>query len=141
MISVDYSVFLQIINFLLLIWLLNTIVYKPIRKILIQRKEKISGLELDIEKSSSDAKMKDDQFGAGIREAREKGLQEKQALIQVASEEEKAMIGKINQKAQQDLAQIKEKVKKDAESVRAALQKEVGVYAESICQKILGRAV
>jgi len=47
----DASVFIQIINFLFLIWVLNLIIYKPIRNILIQRKEKFSGLEADIERS------------------------------------------------------------------------------------------
>ncbi len=141
MISVDGSLFIQIINFLLLVWLLNIIAYKPIRKILIQRKEKMTGLEQDVERSSSEAKAKDDAFGVGIKDAREKGLKEKQALIEVASEEEKALLGKINEKAQADLAQIRTTIKKDTESVRESLRKEIGVYAEEISQKILGRAV
>ncbi len=141
MISVDGSLFIQIINFLLLIWLLNIIAYKPIRKILIQRKEKMTGLEQDVERSSSEAKSKDDAFGVGIKDAREKGLKEKQTLIEVASEEEKALLGKINEKAQADLSQIRKTIKKDTESVRESLRKEIGVYAEQISQKILGRAV
>ena len=36
----DASVIIQIINFLFLIWVLNLIIFKPIRNILIQRKEK-----------------------------------------------------------------------------------------------------
>ena len=34
----DASVIIQIINFLFLIWVLNLIIYKPIRNIFIQRK-------------------------------------------------------------------------------------------------------
>ena len=37
MINIDGSLFIQIANFLVLIWILNIVVYRPIRKILIER--------------------------------------------------------------------------------------------------------
>ena len=40
-----------------------------------------------------------------------------------------------------ELAEVKDQIGKDTEAVRAALQKEVDAFAESIGNKILGRAV
>lgn len=140
MISLDYSLGIQIINFLFLIWALNVVLYKPIRKILIQRKEKITGLEQNIDASNIDIKEKDDAFISGLKEARAKGMGEKDALIQVATDEEKMIIEKINQKAQADLAEVREKVAKDAEGVRVSLQEELDDIAIAISHKILGRA-
>ena len=140
MISLDGSLFIQIINFLFLIWALNVVLYKPIRNILIQRKEKITGLEQNIDVCNSDAKKKDDAFTSGLKEARAKGMGEKDALIQTATDEEKVIIEKINQKAQADLAEVREKVAKDAESVRVSLQEELDDIAIAISHKILGRA-
>ena len=136
----DGSLFVQIANFLIIIWALNLILYKPIRKILIQRKEKISSLEQNIEKLDQNAKDKDDAFISGIKTARGKGLVEKEALLKEAAEEERK-IEEINQKAQANLAEIREKIAKDAEDVRLALQKEVDTFANAISEKILGRAV
>jgi len=119
----------------------NLILYKPIRKILIQRKEKISSLEQNIEKLDQNAKDKDDAFISGIKTARGKGLVEKEALLKEAAEEERKIIEEINQKAQANLAEILEKIAKDAEDVRLALQKEVDTFANAISEKILGRAV
>ena len=45
MVNVDVSLLIQIINFIVLIWVLNLVLYKPIRNILIQRKEKVANLE------------------------------------------------------------------------------------------------
>ena len=140
MISVDGSLFIQIINFLFLIWALNVVLYKPIRNILIQRKEKITGLEQNIDASNIDIKEKDDAFISGLKEARAKGMGEKDALIQVATDEEKMIIEKINQKAQADLAEVREKVAKDAEGVRVSLQEQLDDIAIAISHKILGRA-
>ena len=137
----DESVFIQIVNFLLIIWILNLVLYKPIRNILIQRKEKIAGLDQNIETINRDAKEKDDAFASGIKEARSKGLKEKEALLQEGAGEEREIIEKINQKAQADLAEMREKIAKDAEDVRTSLQKEIDAFANAIGEKILGRAV
>ncbi|CAB1072827.1 hypothetical protein D1AOALGA4SA_1669 [Olavius algarvensis Delta 1 endosymbiont] len=137
----DSSVLIQIFNFIFLIWVLNTLLYRPIRKILAQRKEKISGLELSIESSDKDALAKDEAFSAGLKEARTKGFKEKEALVQQASEEEKKIIADINSKAQAELADIRDQIKNEATVARESLQKEVDSFASQICQKILGRAV
>jgi F-type H+-transporting ATPase subunit b len=137
----DSSTFIQIINFVFLIWVLNLLLYKPIRKILAQRKEKIDGLELSIETSDKDALEKDEAFSAGIKEARARGFKEKEALMQQATDEEKNIIADINSKAQAELAEIRKKIVSEADVARASLQKEVDDFANQICQKILGRAV
>ncbi|MBN1930555.1 MAG: ATP synthase F0 subunit B [Desulfobacterales bacterium] len=141
MVNINGSLLIQIVNFIFLIWVLNVVLYKPIRSVLIQRREKVAGLNDKIEFLLRDAKEKDDAFSSGLKEARENGLREKEALLQVAEEEEKKIIEKINKKAQADMAEIREKIAKDAEEVRKSLQQELDVFANAIGQKILGRAV
>jgi len=141
MINVDGSVFIQIANFIFLIWVMNMILYKPIRKALLQRKEKVSGLELSIADFNTQAQEKENAFASGIKEARADGLKEKQALIQSGSDEEKIIVENINKKAQAELAKSREKIAKDAESVRISLQKELDTFVNAIGHKILGRAV
>ena len=137
----DGSIIIQIVNFLFAIWVLNVLLYKPIRKILTQRKEKVSGLELAIETSNNDVRKKDDAFAAGIKEARNRGFKEKDALLQQAADEEKSILDDINRKAQAELTQIRDQIKKDAEVARVSLQAQIDDFANQISQKILGRAV
>jgi F-type H+-transporting ATPase subunit b len=101
----------------------------------------MQGLELSIEMADKDAVEKDQSFAAGIKEARVKGLQEKEALIQQAADEEKRVVAEINRQAQAELADLREKIKKDAVVVRESLEKEIGDFASQISQKILGRTV
>ena len=137
----DGSAIIQIVNFLFAIWVLNVLLYKPIRKILTQRKEKVSGLERAIEASNNDVREKDNAFAAGIKEARTRGFKEKDALLQQAAHEEKSILDDINRKAQAELTQIREQIKKDAEVARESLQTEIDDFANQISQKILGRAI
>ena len=140
MISVDGSVLIQIVNFLLLIWVLNIILYRPIRNILIQRKEKIQGLEQAIGSCEKDVKEKDDAVLKGIKDARSNGIKAKDALLLEAAEAEKEMTAAINQKAQENLAKAQEKIERDVEAVKTSLLKEIDAFAKIIGQKILGRA-
>jgi len=141
MISVDSSLFIQIANFLILIWVLNRVLYGPIRKMLLERKAKISGLEDNIESCAQQVKESNEAYALGIKEARTNGLKEKEKLVQVAEAQEKELIQQINEKAQAELAKIREKVAKDAEAVRKTLLQDVDKFANDIGEKILGRAI
>jgi F-type H+-transporting ATPase subunit b len=137
----DISVLFQIANFLFLLWALNTILYRPIRKIILQRKEKVESFESTIDAYNQDIQEKDQAFIAGQRAARAKGVKEKEALLTEAAEEEKKIIADVNAKAQQELAEIRDKIAQDMDAVRGALQEKVDEFASDIGQKILGRAV
>jgi len=141
MIKIDLSVFIQIINFLFLVWILNIVVYKPIRNILRQRNEKIDGYKHRIDTCDDESVQKDDDYNAGLRRARAKGLKEKETFLQAAKEEERVIIDKINARAQVEMTKVKESIAADTAKVKAELEKEIDGFAGSIGEKILGRAV
>jgi len=137
----DWTTLIQAANFIVLIFILNIILYRPIRNILIQRKEKFDGLEQSVENATSDLSDKETTYASGIREARKKGMQEKDALLNEATEEEKKIIDKINADALAELNAVKAKVAEEANAARDTLLKEVDTFASEIGAKILGRAV
>lgn len=139
MVSVDGSIVLQIANFLLLIWILNMVLYRPIRKILLERKEKMVGMQSDIDGSAQQVKSKEDAYADGVRQARAAGQKEKEMVMQAAADEEKAIIGKINETAQAELKEVREKITQEMGTVKAALEDEIDAFADAIGQKILGR--
>ncbi len=142
MVSIDpVALVIQIVNFLVLIWALNQVLYKPIRQIIAQRNEKVNGLEKNISRFEQDALDKDQALKAGIKEAREKGLKEKEAYEGQARQEEMKLIEQINEKARADLTQIREKITQEAQDARKSLQQQIESFADEISRKILGRAV
>ncbi|WP_027359707.1 ATP synthase F0 subunit B [Desulforegula conservatrix] len=140
-IGLDISALMQIANFLCLILILDFVLYKPIRGILRQRKDKFEGLKGDIGTLAGEVEEKDAAFREAVKDARAKGMQAKDGIIGEAAAEEKRIVEEINKKAQADLAVVKAKISADAESARASLKKEVEAFAYAICEKILGRAV
>lgn len=137
----DWSVSIQIVNFLFLIIALNLLLYRPIRRILKERKEKTRGMEQAVQNADQSVLEKEAAFAKAIRDARARGLKEKEAMIQAAAAEERRLIEGINAKAQADLEEMRRKIQADAERARQSLQQEIGAFAGQITQKILGRAV
>ncbi len=136
----DASTLIQVVNFLFLIGALNFIMYKPIRKIIAQRKDKIEGFEQSIQSSEDGVAEKDEAYKAGVKEARAKGMTEKDSILQAAAEEEKKIIDNINSKAQENLKSVRGKIADDTVTAMESLQQEVDGFADAICEKILGRA-
>ncbi|MEH0023061.1 MAG: ATP synthase F0 subunit B [Desulfobacter sp.] len=128
------------INFLILLFVLNMVLYKPIRNVLLERKAKVQGLENGVEKASADLEAQKESYKNGLRQARGEGLKKKEAFVEEASQEEKEIINQINKKAQANFADIKQQVAQETEQARKTLEAEVDAYAAAIGEKILGRA-
>ena len=136
----DISLVYQMINFLILLFVLNLVLYKPIRNVLLERKAKIEGMQEGAQKASNDLVAGEDAYKDGLKQARSKGLKEKEIFIEAASQEEKEIIDRINKKAQANLVEIKKQVADETEQARKMLETEVEAYANAIGEKILGRA-
>lgn len=136
----DISAVYQMVNFLVLLFLLNLVLYRPIRNVILERKAKIGTLNSGVEKASADLEQQKDDYKEGLKQARGEGLKQKEVFIEEASAQEKEIITRINQKAQANFAQIKAQVADETEQARKALEAEVEVYAKAIGEKILGRA-
>ncbi len=140
-ISADWTLFLQIANFLVLIFVLNVILYKPIRKILAERQAKIRGLEEGISTAENEAVEAQKSFKEKMSSARAKGNEEKDKFKQAGEEEQKRIIGEVNEAAQKELENVRAQVAKDVEQAKSKLQDEIKGYSAAIAEKILGRAV
>jgi F-type H+-transporting ATPase subunit b len=137
----DWTLILQIINFIALVFILNAVCYKPIRRILIERNQKIQGFEQDIDGLKQEVADSDQTFQTKIGEAKVKGFQQQEALKESAEQEERKLIDEIHQKAQADIETVRAQIAKDAEGARVSLQTEARAFSAAIAEKILGRAV
>lgn len=135
----DQSCIWQIVNFLVLIWALNLILYRPIRNIVARRQEHMAGLDNNIEQSKRSAAEKESAFADGIKDAKADGMKTKNALIEEGAAEEKKILESINLKAQQALADNKARIAQDVKKAATDLQQEVEAFAADIGRKILGR--
>lgn len=141
MINLDIAFVFQLVNFLVLVLLLNVFLYKPIRKQLADRnalivgaREKSAAVDKEVQEklASYEARMREIRAGA----ADERGALKKEALVQEAAILEKARL-----QSTEKLAGIKARVAKEAEEARVALKASAEALSADICEKVLGRSL
>ena len=137
----DWTLLLQIANFIVLIFVLNAVLYKPIRNILIERQKTINQFEKDIDTLHESAAENDQTFQSTISQAKARGFSEKATMKEAAEEEEKRLIDELQEKAQADLEAVRAKIVKEAGAVREKLKAEAQAFSVAIAEKILGRSV
>jgi F-type H+-transporting ATPase subunit b len=137
----DSTVFIQVVNFLVLIFLMNVVVYKPIRNILARRREKVGGLSGDISTARKTALEKEQELERALAAARSKGQKKKEALTEEAIAQEQKVIADINEKAATQLEQMRAKIAQDVAQAEKALEEQISAFAEAIAEKIMGRAL
>lgn len=113
----------QIINFLLLLWLVNRFLFKPLLGRLDERKEKIErGLE-DAEAAARD---------------RELARAEREAAVSEARREAQAMIARASKIAEDSRTEILAEARAEAEKVTARAREEINAEKEKAMAELRG---
>lgn len=141
MLKIDYSVFIQIANFLILLLLLNIILYRPIRRILKQRKDEMEGLELRASDLQGRAGKDSKALEENISGARREGFKEKESLKAEALETEKRMYQEATAKAGEKLDRARKDAEQKLAEIRQGLVQEVDLFSRELAEKILGRSL
>ncbi len=141
MINVDLAFFIQMINFLVLMVVLNVFLYKPIRKVLADRDEEINGAKARAAEVDKDVQEKMAQYEARLREARARTSEERNVLKKEALAQEADIVEKARKEAADSLAAIKNKVTKEAADAKELLREQARTLSLEICEKVLGRSL
>ena len=141
MISIDWTIFLQFVNFIVLMVVLNAILYRPLRNILKQRKETIDGSHSRAHELEAQIEEKMARYEDKLQDAKLKGNQEKNKLRQAAANEEATLLGQAREEASQRLQTVKSQVAGEAATAGKKLKADAESLANSIATKILGRAL
>ena len=139
MIKLDWTLFLQFANFVILLVVLNALLFKPLRAALAARKATIDGDLAKARALDGEIQAQVAEYEAKLQEARQRGSQERLALRQAALTEEARLLGGANEKASQRLQSLKEQVAAEAEAARQGLRAETEALARQVAGKVLGR--
>lgn len=141
MINLDYSFVIQIVNFLLLMAVLNFALYRPVRKLLADRKTQIDGARAKTIEVDREVQEKLAEYEARMREVKSRATDDRSALRKEAQAEEAAIIEKARIEASDSLNSIKNRVAKEAADARTFLKEQAQSLSSDICEKVLGRSL
>ena len=140
MIELNLAFVIQLINFGILVLVLNIFLYKPIRKVLADRRFVIDSAREKTISVDEQVQAKMTQYESRLRDAKaEAGLRRPDALKQ-GQIEDTAVLEKARKEASDSLASIRTRVAKEAADARELLRKQAEALSGAICEKILGRS-
>jgi F-type H+-transporting ATPase subunit b len=140
-INLDLAFFIQIINFGILVLVLNLFLYKPLRAVLAKRREEIASSRERTGAVDQQVQEKVAQYEARLRDAKAEVGAKRADLVKEAQAEETTVLDKARAEAAASLASIRERIAKESADARAMLQQQAQALSGDICEKILGRSL
>ncbi len=141
MIDINVSLFMQLVNFIVLLFALNFILFKPIRQVMQEREQGISSALEDAKASQNRMQSLLDNYNASLAESKQKSTATYNTIYQQGLDAQRDMISTERSKAGEMLDKARAEIAAAATAARADLKKEADRLSQDITAKMLGRAV
>jgi F-type H+-transporting ATPase subunit b len=140
MIDLNITFVVQFINFLIILFVLNFILFRPIRGIIKKRTDLMADQLNAIERFTTQAKSKMGNYESSLNEARVQGKDIRGQYREEGYVVEKGMVEAASSEAAANLGTARERIAKEKQSAQGALSGKVEQYAQLATAKILGQA-
>ncbi len=139
MISINVTFFIQMANVLVLLFLMNLFLYRPIRRIVAQRNQFLTEQREAIDLAETETAAAIDEFNLRLQQARKDGREKIQEIKAAAYEEEKGLLLVATEQAAKQVQVTRMMVQDDIRKAREQLKTQVRGFSAELAQKILGR--
>lgn len=138
MLELNKWFFVLLINFLILLYILNIILFKPILKILKERDASIkdnlnAAKEMEQKREEAIARMNQE-----LLEARVKAKEIFEGIRKEGLEKQRALIEDANRQALELIEKAKGEIRVEAEKARQKLRADVDKFSDEIVRKLVG---
>jgi F-type H+-transporting ATPase subunit b len=141
MINIDIVLLIQAFNFLVLLFLLNIFLYKPIRKVLADRKAEIFASKEKTVSVDAEVREKVAQYEQKLRDVKAEATEQRNVMLREARQEESLVLEAARRQAADGLTSIQEAIRKEAAEAEVFLQSQADALSRRICEKVLGRSL
>ena len=135
----DGTLILHVIIILVMVWLLNATLYKPINQILANREKRTRGRMTEAEEISQSVSQKLSEYERSLRQARAAAYALSEAERAEAMKDRQAKLNAMREELAQSIAQEKQTIEQQAASARIALEVESRGIAREIGSRVLNR--
>ena len=141
MVSLDYSLGIQIINFLLLIFILNVLLYKPILGMIDRRKKQFEDSEAEIRRLQETVEQKMAAYEEKLRQAKATAVEQKNEIIRQGAEEAKTVIDVVRAEIPGMMEQFQTRMDGEIGAAKNILTDHSQQLSVQIAEKVLGRSL
>jgi F-type H+-transporting ATPase subunit b len=137
----DGTLVFHIILIVLMVFVLNATLFKPVNKILEERERRTHGRSGEAQEILMRVESSIEKYERSLREARGEGYQLLEQQRAEAMSRRQSQVGSLREELGQRVEEEKDAIQHQAEDARASLEGDTARIAGEISQQILGRPV
>ena len=137
----DGTLILHVIIILVMVFILNATLYKPINRILAAREKRTRGRLSEAQQIMSDVSEKVASYERQLRQARAESYALTEQERTAAMQERQRKLNEMRQQLAESISKEKQSIEQQAEAARRTLEDESRQIAGEISARVLGRNV
>jgi F-type H+-transporting ATPase subunit b len=141
MVEINLTIIIQVVQFLILVYILNRLLFKPISQTMEERHSKIEAWEEKTRTLQESARAKLASYEKELEEARTKAQEEQEQMSIELSQREEERLRAVFDEAAQMVASTKQALKEETERLRRELRQQAQEMSQMVAEKVLGRKV
>lgn len=141
MVDINLTIVIQVVQFLILVFILNRILFRPISQTIEERDGKIDAWEEKTRTLQETVRTKIESYEKELVEVRARAQEEQQQLSNELKEREEEKVGAVLEEAAQMVASTKQALQEETKRLRQELRRQAEEMAQMVAEKVLGRKV
>ena len=141
MVDINLTIVIQVVQFLILVFILNRILFRPISQAIEKRDGKIDAWEEKTRTLQETVRTKIESYEKELVEVRARAQEEQQQLSNELKEREEEKVGAVLEEAAQMVASTKQALQEETKRLRQELRRQAEEMAQMVAEKVLGRKV
>jgi F-type H+-transporting ATPase subunit b len=141
LISIDKSLIVQMVNFLILLFLLHRLLYRPLVQKMNERTEAIKTSLEEAKRARADAARAQEQNAEQLRAAHAEAAAIRAAALKEAAEEQRKLLERARAESQQIVDRGRAELDADLRQARAELRREVADLAVAAAEKLVRKSL
>ncbi len=137
----DYTIFVQMVTFLALIFILNFLLYKPILTIIDRRKKQLEELENEIKLFNDSVDKRAAEYDEKLKLAKTNASEIKKEIVKEGADKAKSIVDEVRNEIPLMAQEFQKKMDKEIMAARQILEGQSKRLSMEIAEKVLGRSV
>ena len=141
MVEINLTIVVQVIQFLILVFILNRLLFKPIGQVLAERQQQITSWEEKTQNLQETARLNLEKYENQLTEERLKARESQEQLTKELKEKEDENIRAVSEKAALIVAETQQELEQERERLRVELRQQAKELSQILAEKVLGRGL
>ena len=139
LISINETLIVQVISFLIFLYLINRIMFRPLQNVIADRDIYIERVKRDIDQAQKQIKTMSSQIREQEAEVKKEAFDLKEQQEKIGNQQAKEIFAAVRQEIADTSAKVQKDIDIKISEAKQSLQKESEFVAKSIIEKILDR--